>query len=116
MKIKAEIEQEAINRYPEGTTYCVFKCIAFIKGAEFANPKWIKCSERLPEMIDGEDYSENVLAIVEGYTNIQVMCLMNISNESIVWANCYGKIDGDAEFDDNYNVLMWMDLPKMPEL
>lgn len=81
--------------------------------------QWIKTSEQLPTLIEGEDYSENVLAIVEGYANIQVMCLLYIQEEDessgYVWANCYGKIDGDAEMDDEYNVIAWMPLPEPPK-
>jgi len=118
MKTKEEIEQAANIAYKISGEYPFDRLrIAFIAGAEFANPKWIKCSDRLPEIIEGEAYSQNVLAIVDGYTNIQVMCLFWIDAQSgFVWCNCYGKIDGDGEFDDNYNVLMWMPLPQMPEL
>lgn len=81
--------------------------------------QWISSSEQLPTLIEGEDYSENVLAIVEGYANIQVMCLLYIQEEDessgYVWANCYGKIDGDAEMDDEYNVIAWMPLPEPPK-
>ena len=81
--------------------------------------KWIDASEKLPPLIEGEDYSENVLAMVEGYENIQVMCLCWIFNEGeqsgYAWANCYGKIDGDAEFDDNYIVTHWIPLPEPPK-
>lgn len=82
--------------------------------------KWIDAKIQIPNLIEGQDYSENVLAIEENHTQVQVFCLCFVPNPEIdggwgyVWANCYQKINGDAEFDDNYNITHWMPIPKPP--
>ncbi len=81
--------------------------------------EWIDVNDRLPELIEGQDYSENVLAIEAKHTGVQVFCLCFIPDPETekwhyVWANCYQNIDGDAEFDDNYKITHWMPLPKLP--
>lgn len=72
-----------------------------------------------PDLVENQDYSENVLAVVEGFKDVQVMCYCyNFSEDDkergYFWANCYGKIDGEAEFDDNYTVTYWRSIPKFP--
>ena len=73
--------------------------------------RWRDPKEELPELLPGCDYSNNVLAQVEGFTETQVMGLLYIPDEEggwgYVWANCYGDINGEAEWDDNYEVLGW---------
>lgn len=66
-----------------------------------------------PEMVENENYSLNVLAEVEGMNDIQVMCYCYIPGEDggFIWANCDKKLDGDAEFDDNYIVKKWKPIP-----
>lgn len=78
--------------------------------------KWIY--NRPPELIEGQNYSENVLAEVEGFTDLQVMCFCYNPSEDeeecgFFWANCNKQLDGDAEFDDNYNVIKWQPIPKI---
>ena len=74
--------------------------------------KWIECSEKLPEP------EVRVFAIVKGYKDIEVMMRSWLSFEDdtngYVWCNCYGDINGDAEFDDDYKVLAWHYLPSKP--
>ena len=80
--------------------------------------KWFDGDKIQPEFIDSKDYSENVLAEVEGFTEIQVMSYALMKNSSnqpcYAWCNCYGDINGDAEFDDNYKVIRWTPIPKLP--
>lgn len=90
----------------------------FEDGIKYAanNNNWISAKVATPVFIENENYSENVLAIVEGYEEIQVMCYMyakdDDNNSGFVWANAYGKIDGEAYFDDEYNVIEWCYVPK----
>jgi hypothetical protein len=67
---------------------------------------WHNVNDELPKFIEGKTYSENVFAICKELQGIQVFafCHMMTSN---VWANCYGNIDGDAEWDDNYTITHW---------
>lgn len=84
---------------------------------EFANQdKWIY--NLPPELIEGQNYSENVLAVTEQHTDVQVMCFCYNPSEDeeecgFFWANCNKQLDGDAEFDDNYNVIKWQPIPKI---
>ena len=82
--------------------------------------QWIPVTERLPEWVKDKsgvtkDYSENVFA-KDDKGNLYIMCLGferdGDDNGSIVWCNCYGSIDGDGEYDDDYNITHWMPLPK----
>lgn len=68
-----------------------------------------------PPLIEGQNYSENVLAEVEGYTDLQVMCYIYVEGEEggFMWATCNKTLDGDAEFDDNYVVIKWQYIPKI---
>ena len=73
--------------------------------------RWRDPKDELPELLPGCDYSNNVLAQVEGFTETQVMCLSFIPDDEgewgYAWANCYGNINGEAEWDDNYKVIGW---------
>ena len=77
---------------------------------------FISTKSRLPSMIDDKDWSENVLAEVEGFKDVQVMCLYYMPDDEgdwhYVWGNCYGDIHGDGEVDDDYNVISWLPIPK----
>ena len=80
--------------------------IAFKEAMRWRDPK-----EELPELLPNRDYSNNVLAQVEGYTETQVMCLLFVPDDEggwgYVWGNCYGDINGEAEWDDDYDVVGW---------
>jgi len=80
---------------------------------EIKKYEWIDCKERTPELIDGEDYSENVFAIADGILMIMCYCYIPGDDGGFVWANCNNKIDGDAEFDDEYEVIKWKPIPKI---
>jgi hypothetical protein len=76
---------------------------------------WISVKKCLPGRIKGKDYSENVLAVCDGV--VMVMCYGYIDFEpegGWVWSNCYGDINGDPEFDDEYKPTHWMPIPKPP--
>ena len=80
--------------------------IAFNEAIRWRDPK-----EELPELLPNRDYSNNVLAQVEGFTETQVMCLLFVPDDEggwgYVWGNCYGDINGEAEWDDDYDVVGW---------
>lgn len=73
--------------------------------------RWRDPKEELPELLPGRDYSNNVLAQVEGFTETQVMGLLYVPDEEggwgYVWGNCYGDINGEAEWDDDYEIIGW---------
>lgn len=68
-----------------------------------------------PPLIEGQNYSENVLAEVEGFIDLQVMCYIYVEGEDggFMWATCNKTLDGDAELDDNYTVIKWQYIPKI---
>jgi len=84
--------------------------IDYLAGYEEAM-RWRDPKEELPELLPDCDYSNNVLAQVEGFTETQVMCLLFVPDDEggwgYVWANCYGDINGEAEWDDDYKVIGW---------
>ena len=77
---------------------------------------WVSVEDRLPENIEGKDYSENVFAWCNN--QLMVMCLALVPDDNnkmcYAWCNCGGKIDGDGEFDDNYYPTHWKPLPPKP--
>lgn len=77
---------------------------------------WIKTTKQLPEFIDGKDYSENVLVWNNNELNVMTFCKGYDDNNEYCyyWANAYGKINGDAEWDDDYAPTYWMPLPVAP--
>lgn len=75
---------------------------------------WISVNERLPELIEGEDYSANVLAVENGVLRVMAYCYLPGEDGGFIWGNCYGDIDGDCEVDDEYEPTHWMPLPELP--
>ena len=75
------------------------------------NKAWRDPKKDLPELLPNRDYSNNVLAQVEGFTGTQVMGLLYVPDDEgrwgHVWGNCYGDINGEAEWDDDYEVIGW---------
>jgi hypothetical protein len=78
---------------------------------------WIETTKELPKFIDGKDYSENVLVWNNNKLCVMSYCKVKHNNcETLYyWANAYGNIDGDAEYDDDYAPTHWMALPVAPE-
>ncbi len=78
---------------------------------------WILVKDRLPEKRKDGTY-DNVFTWCNG--QLCVMCLAFMrdddNNLCLVWCNCHGYIDGDGEFDDNYEPTHWMPLPEKPEI
>lgn len=82
---------------------------------------WIDAKLKTPDIIDGEYYSHNVLAVCDN--ELKVMCYTWVDGEDekgwpkngYVWANCYGDINGDGEWDEDYDVTHWMPLPSLPK-
>ncbi len=51
------------------------------------------------------------LCLFAPYTRLQFTT--NDAERGFFWANCNGQIDGDAEFDDEYDVTFWQYLPSI---
>ena len=78
--------------------------------------QWIDANKETPELIKDEDYSENVLAVCNGQLSVMCYCYIPGEDGGYFWANCNNRIDGDAEFDDNYEVTHWQNFPSLPKL
>jgi hypothetical protein len=78
---------------------------------------WIETTKETPKFIDGKDYSENVLVWNNNKLCVMNYCKVKHNDYELLyyWANAYGKIDGDAEYDDDYAPTHWMALPVAPE-
>ena len=76
---------------------------------------WINAMDEQPTLND-ENYSENVLAICNGQLMVMCYCYNPSEDDAergFFWSNCNGKIDGDAEFDDEYDVTFWQYFPSI---
>lgn len=80
--------------------------------------KWIAVEERLPDLIEGKDYSENVLVACRNELMVMQRCFIKNDDDDWVyyWCNCYGNINGDGKLDDEYNPTHWMSLPEIPKI
>ena len=80
------------------------------------NNGWISVEDRLPEMITGKEYSENVIVWLNEERKIMNYALLPDDNNNLCYAWCmvYDGLDGDAEFDDNYYPTHWQPLPPKP--
>jgi hypothetical protein len=79
--------------------------------------RWISVADRKPDIIEGMDYSKNVLVICEDKLEVMRYCWVNggdEENSGFIWANCYGDIHAEGEFDDEYHPAYWMPLPEIP--
>ena len=71
---------------------------------------WIDTNKELPPN------DQNVLAVQGG--NVHIMAYATIVEDGVTyhaWAMVYGGLDGDPEWDDNYEVTHWMPIPSPPE-
>ena len=77
---------------------------------------WIDATKETPPLIEGKDYSENVWAICDGER--RVMCYGYIHGEDggFIWSDCAGEVDGEAHYDDDYNVTHWQPFPSIEPL
>ncbi len=76
---------------------------------------WINVMDEHPTLNE-ENHSENVLAICKGQLMVMCYCYNPSEDESergFFWSNCNGQIEGDAEFDDEYDVTFWQYLPSI---
>ena len=77
---------------------------------------WISVEDRLPELKEGEDFSENVFALVNSKLMVMAYCWIDCDEDSgYAWCNCNGDINGDPEFDDDYKVTHWQPFPEALE-
>lgn len=80
------------------------------------NYKWINVKDAMPDYIEGEDFSENVFT-TDGKDIFIMSRYYDYDAEGWMWANCYGRIDGDGEIDDDYSDMThWMPLPSKDTL
>lgn len=71
---------------------------------------WISVDDRLPEN------ENNVLAVLDGQTCIMSYFDFQENGETFkVWGYVYDGINGDGEYDDNYNPTHWQPLPTPPK-
>jgi len=88
----------------------------YAKQREIYKNGWIDANEEQPLLVENEDYSPNVLAICNGQLMVMCYCYNPSEDDAergFFWANCNGQIDGDAEFDDEYDVAFWQYLPSI---
>jgi hypothetical protein len=65
---------------------------------------WINVEEVQPPLIQGQDYSANVW----GWDGLHILVVsFFIDSDGWHWANAYGNVWGDAEFDDDYDIKYW---------
>jgi Protein of unknown function (DUF551) len=79
--------------------------------------KWIDAVKQWPD-IKKDGCSDNVLAIEDG--ELKIMCLAELKDDDnnwcTAWCNCYGDINGEGEFDEQYNPTHWQPLPQLPSI
>jgi len=79
------------------------------------NNNWISVEEKLPDMIEGKTYSENVLVFCDGEVMVMAFGYMDFDDDGgYGWSNCYGDINGDPEYDADYHPTHWQPIPKPP--
>ena len=81
-----------------------------------AESRWIDSTDRTPEIIEGRQYSENVLVKCNG--RVMVMCFFfnndpqHPQRSFTYWSNCHNVIDGDCSFDKNNDFpTHWQPIP-----
>ena len=68
---------------------------------------WISVDDWLPED------EKNVLVIHNGELSIFNYGVVNVNGDNMMaWMNCYGDINGEPEWDDDYSPTCWMPLPE----
>jgi hypothetical protein len=76
---------------------------------------WIDAKKETPKLIEDELYSLNVLAVCNGTLAVMCYCCIPGEGGGYMWANCNNQIDGEGEFDDDYEVTHWQYFPELPE-
>ena len=98
----------------EGKGYITFE--SFQQAiADYEKSKW---KTGFPDLIEGKTYSRNVIAEVEGFTDLQIMCVFHITDDIdyMAWDKGFDGLYGDCVFDDNYNVIRWTEIPTLPTI
>jgi hypothetical protein len=79
--------------------------------------EWIKVTDKTPDLLPDKDYSENVLAVCDGNLHVMIYGYVEDGEQGgWVWSDCYGDINGEGEWDDDYQPTHWMPLPKPPHI
>ena len=122
MIITKEQQQYWINNYIK-EKHSTDECVGFIDGIQRVMDNinslqvnsWQDATKSQPKLND-ENHSENVLAICNGQLMMMCYCYNPSEDDAergFFWSNCNGQIDGDAEFDDEYDVTFWQYLPSI---
>ena len=84
--------------------------------ADYEKSKW-KSGEEFPDLLTHQGRSRSVIAEVEGYKQPLIMCAALIQEDDgfIVWARVEEYPRDDYEWDDNYNVIRWTEIPTTPK-
>ncbi|KJV08021.1 hypothetical protein [Methylocucumis oryzae] len=74
---------------------------------------WIDAKKETPKILNSVNHSDNVWGW-DGH-NIMVVAYF-IDEDGGHWANAYGNVWGDAEFDDDYDIKAWqpIEIPLPP--
>lgn len=110
-----ELKRDALKHYDEVSTKA-HHWNSLVPRAIETYTEWISVNEKRPLLVPGMNCSQNVLAVCEG--RLMVMCYSYIEageDSGYAWCNCYGDINGDAEYDDDYKVTHWQPLPSPPK-
>lgn len=78
------------------------------------NNGWIDAEKAKPPFIEGKDYSENVW----GWDGNSILVVSFFDcGDGFGWANAYGNVFGDTEYDFDYDIKFWksIDIPDAPE-
>jgi hypothetical protein len=95
------------------TGYCRCKIGKAMMKADYEPEEqlWTEIKEgcKMPETND------NVLVWNNGHLGVMSYGYIEADeNSGYAWSNCYGDVDGDPQFDDEYSPTHWMKLPKPP--
>jgi hypothetical protein len=77
------------------------------------NNGWINADIEKPELLDG-DFSENVW----GWDGENILVVsFGVEGAGWFWANAYGDVFGDTQFDADYDIKYWQPIiiPEPPE-
>lgn len=115
--ISTDVEDISWMQFSSRTRVVAYeKYKSFLAGYEEAK-RWRDPEEELPPILPNLNYSAPVLAKIKDSTDLQVMCLLLVPDGddeddseysySYSWGNCYGNINGDPYWDDEYDVISW---------
>jgi len=78
---------------------------------------WIDVEITRPPLVQDQDYSENVWGYEANDKRILVVSFF-MDSDGWHWANAYGNVWGESEFDDDYDIKYWQPIviPMMPNV